>query len=38
MIRLTLCAALVLTLAGCETTKGFIRDAENVGRALARGG
>ncbi|MEM8824463.1 MAG: entericidin [Pseudomonadota bacterium] len=37
-IRMTLCLALVLGLSACETTKGFIRDAENVGSALAGGG
>lgn len=34
-MRLVLMVAL-LALAGCETTKGAIRDAEHLGRVIAR--
>lgn len=35
MIRIVLALGLVLGLAACETTQGFVRDAENVGDALS---
>ena len=38
MIRISVILSLLMTLAACETTRGFVRDAENVGQALARGG
>lgn len=34
MIRIALALSVLLGLAACETTKGFIRDSENVGDAL----
>lgn len=35
MTRAVLALALVLGLAACETTRGFVQDAENVGDALS---
>lgn len=34
MLRLTIALLMVFGLAACETTKGFVRDSQNVGNAL----
>lgn len=36
MIRTALVFVVLLGLAACETTKGFVRDSENVGDALTQ--
>lgn len=37
MARIALCLSLVLGLAACETTRGFVQDSKNVGRAVVGG-
>ena len=37
MLRIVLAMTLLTGLA-CETTKGFIKDSENVGQAIVNGG
>ncbi len=35
MTRIIIALTLVLGLAACETSRGFVQDAENVGDALS---
>lgn len=35
MTRIVLLLTVLLGLAACETTRGFVQDAENVGTALS---
>ena len=34
-LRLALALAVVAGLTACETTRGFVKDSENLGRAVA---
>ena len=38
MLSIVLAMTLLTGLAACETTKGFIKDSENVGQAIVNGG